>query len=147
MNQLVFEKLETVNAKSGNSGDKESYSVTDNEPTMGENIYRVALFKTGEDTPQYSDLIKLDFSQFADFMIFPNPATDYVDVDLETVRYRAVELTLTDATGKVLQQRKIESAPIAPVRMTLEGLAAGLYFIRVDSEGKREMVKKLIVVR
>ena len=146
-NQPVFEKLATANAQQGSPTDKNFYTVEDNQPNEGDNIYRVALYRNGALLPQYSEIIVLDFKHLYDFMLFPNPANDYVDIDLETVRYRAVDLTLVDATGKVIQQKKIASAPIEPVRLSLDNLPVGVYFIRIEAEDKREVVKKLVIGR
>ncbi len=146
-NEPVFEKLETVNAKQGVAGEKQVYSVVDNAPIHGDNFYRVALFRVGEELPQYSEVISLDFSYLHDYMLFPNPAEDYVDIDLEAARYRSVDIFLMDATGKILRQKKVESAPVGPVRLALDDLPVGEYFIRIETEGKREVVKKLMIVR
>jgi PKD repeat protein/glucose/arabinose dehydrogenase len=146
-NEPIFERVETLNAQTGSTGDKKYYSVEDNQPYDSENFYRVVLYRKGEELPQYSDIISLDFSFLYDFMLFPNPSNDYVDIDLEGVRYRSVVLTIFDASGKVLKEQKIESAPIAPVRINLEGIETGQYFLRIEAEGKREIVKKLTIVR
>jgi glucose/arabinose dehydrogenase len=145
--QGVFEKLAAFNAQSGTPNDKNFYTVEDTQPTEGDNIYRIALFRNGALLPQYSEIIVLDFSFLGDIMVFPNPSNEYVDIDLETVRYRSVDLQLLDASGKIVQQQKIASAPITPVRLSLDALPAGTYFIRIEAEGKREVVKKLIIAR
>jgi hypothetical protein len=143
----VFEKMDIVNAKQGSADSKNVYSVVDAEPTDGENIYRVALFRDGALLPQYSEILKVDFTQLSDFMLYPNPSNDYVDIDLESVRYRSVDISVLDAAGKIVRQQKIVSAPVAPVRMNLTDLEIGQYFIRIEAEGKREVVKKLMIVR
>ena len=89
----------------------------------------------------------MDFSYLHDYMIYPNPAEDYVDVDLDAARFRAVDLSIIDGLGKVLRQQKVKSAPIGPVRMNLEDLPTGLYFLRVEAEGLRDVVKKLVIAR
>ena len=145
--ELFFEKLETVNTQQGTGGTQQSYTVTDNSPTYGENYYRVALYRSGEPLPQYSEIILLDFSYLHDYMLFPNPSSDYVDVDLEADRYRAVDIKIMDAMGKIVKQQKIESAPIVPVRINTADMEIGQYFIRIEAEGKREVVKKLMIMR
>ena len=145
--QQIFEKLASLNAQQGNTGETKFYSVDDIEPTDGDNLYRVVLYRNGQDIPQYSEIIALDFSFLNDYMLFPNPANDYVDIDLDRVRYKYVEIDLMDASGKLVRQQKIESAPVAPFRLSLEGLPVGQYFIRIEAEGKREVVKQLMIVR
>lgn len=146
-NEPFFEKLETVNAKTSTATDQQSYTVSDEHIIYGENYYRVALYRAGETLPQYSEVIMLDFSHLHDYMLFPNPSDDYVDVDLEAARYRSVDIKIIDATGKVVKTQQIDSAPVGPVRISLTGLEIGQYFIRIEAEGKREVVKKLMIAR
>ena len=145
--ELVFEKMDIINVQQGSADSKNVYSVVDEEPTDDENIYRVVLFRDGAVLPQYSEILKVDFTQLSDFMLFPNPSNDYVDIDLESVRYRSVDISVLDAAGKIVRQQKIVSAPVAPLRMNLTDLEIGQYFIRIEAEGKREVVKKLMIVR
>jgi glucose/arabinose dehydrogenase len=146
-NGPTFEKVVLMNAQYGAAGSVESYKAYDNEPNIGENVYRIALFREGATLPQYSDLIALDFSHFNDFVIFPNPANDYIDVDLDEVRFKEVDITITDISGKVMKTQHIDSAPNAPVRMTLEGMGNGSYFMRIDAEGRRGVVKQFVIRR
>jgi PKD repeat protein len=142
-----FEILETVDAQTGTVDDKKFYTIEDNTPFDSVNIYRVALYRKGEQTPQYSDLISLDFSFLNDFIVFPNPSNDYVDIDLEAVRDKPVNITILDIEGKIVKQKKIESAPVEPLRINIEDIKVGAYFIQIKTEGKREVVKKLMIAR
>jgi hypothetical protein len=142
-----FEKLGLVNTKYSTTGNKNFYSITDNNPAEGENHYRIALYRDGETTPQYSEIITLDFSHLTDYALFPNPANDYVDIDLEAVKYREVDIQLTDLAGKSLQKHHIESVSTATFRINLEGLQTGHYFMSIKSDGRREVTKKLIIAK
>jgi hypothetical protein len=146
-NQPVFQKIGLFNAQYGAAGSIESYKAYDNEPSLGENLYRIALYREGVALPQYSDLIALDFSHFNDYVLFPNPANDYIDVDLDEVRFKEVDITITDVSGKVMKTQHIDSAPNAPVRMNLEGMGNGSYFMRIDAEGRRGVVKQFVIMR
>jgi glucose/arabinose dehydrogenase len=146
-NQNVFEKVAIVNAKYSNAGEQQSYSIEDLNVTDDINVYRVVLFRESSTIPQYSELISLDFSHLLDFMVFPNPSSDYVDIDLEAVRYREVELIIVNNIGVVMKKQMIEKAPTAPVRMDLNGLESGQYLIHIKAEGKREVVKKLTIMK
>jgi hypothetical protein len=80
-------------------------------------------------------------------MLFPNPASNYVDIDIESLRYREAEVSVVSYDGKVLIKEKVESVPATPIRIDLESVQNGQYFIRVESEGRRAMIKQLIIMR
>jgi hypothetical protein len=122
------------------------YSVADNDVNEDINIYRVVLYRENNAIPQASEPISLDFSFLANYSIYPNPSNEYVDIDLEGVRYREVELSIFNSVGIIVKQLKVEKAPIAPVRMQLDGLENGQYLIHIKAEGKREVVKKLTIM-
>ena len=140
-----FKTLEVVNAR-GNIFEKQYYSTTDNSPSTGENTYRVILVRNNE-APQYSSLMKLDFTKIAEYMVFPNPTTDYVDVELAAGSDKRVIILITDVSGKILIRRTVEEAGSDPERIELDDIESGQYFIHIKSEGKREVVRPLVVTK
>lgn len=143
----VFEKLDLINAQYSNDLQAiNHYIVTDNDPSEGDNVYRIILYRENETTPQYSELISINFSQLIDFTIFPNPASDYVDIDMENIRYRQTKIRILDISGRVVRQESIGIAPIVH-RMQLDGLQSGQYFIHIEADGRREVVKKMTIIR
>ena len=79
-------------------------------------------------------------------MVFPNPTTDYVDVELVESDKRVVIL-ISDVSGKILIRRSVEEAGSDPERIELDGIESGQYFIHIKSEGKREVVRPLVVTK
>lgn len=71
-------------------------------------------------------------------LIFPNPTTDYIYVVLNK-EYSDLEYTIHSATGKLVQQGKVEGE-VQSIRVSL--LPSGLYFISVGDE-----VQKFVVSR
>jgi hypothetical protein len=135
-----FETLENINAKSAATySDKNYYSYTDNQAVDGENIYRIGLVADNT-PPQYSNLISLNFKTVMDFSIFPNPTSDYVDVDLTTYENRPVTLTLIDASGHEMQRLSVEKAGKTQ-RIVLDDLTNGLYLVRIQTVGKRDVTR------
>ena len=84
----------------------------------------------------------LDFS----FDVFPNPASEYVDVKLSG----SVELSrvyLYDMTGKLIQYKRISNESLnitSTTRMNISGLQPGFYFIKLE-DINRELSKRLII--
>ncbi len=70
-----------------------------------------------------------------EFVIFPNPANTYVQVQSNNLIIESLELT--DITGKVLLQRSNTN------RMNISKLKKGIYFLTVKTE-RKTFTKKII---
>jgi glucose/arabinose dehydrogenase len=126
---------------------KQLYTFTDNQPKEGENIYRVLLYRDGVLTPQYSELIILDFSSLTNYMLYPNPANDYVDIEMESGLYRSADIEITNALGKAVISKHIDKVVNPVTRLQLDGLESGQYYVRIQVADKKEVVKKLTIMR
>jgi len=76
--------------------------------------------------------------------VAPNPAADWVDVQLRSAYRGLVELTLTDASGRTLRRQHVQKTT-DQLRQTLplQGLPTGLYFLRVG-QGAQKNVRKVL---
>ncbi len=74
--------------------------------------------------------------------VFPNPAHDKVYVAANNQRSDEVTITLTDVTGKMMMEHVVHSSN-GQLQETIDiaGLAPGLYFVTVKSEGGMYMGK------
>ena len=118
----------------------------DNAPSDGDNFYRIKLAFVNGDVA-YSAVEKVTNQKTIDFTIFPNPASEEAWIDLKAFEGLPVTLTISDATGKNKVSEKLPSATAAPHRVDVSTLPTGLYFITLQAQGKRGMMKKLQVVR
>ena len=154
----VFENLQTVNALySNNPTGVESYLAIDEKLVEGENIYRVALFSEllnnnqpskGQDFPivHYSNLVRLQVKTLDIYGVYPNPATEFVDIDLTTAEKKSVSISVFNSIGKIVFTERIDKA--APTkRLNVENFEAGQYFIHIQAEGKQGVVKKMSVAK
>jgi hypothetical protein len=141
-----FEKLALVNAQYSLTDDKNFYSIIDNNPIEGENYYRIALYREGDTTPQYSGLVTLDFSHLTNYHLYPNPANDIVTIELEAVQNSEVTILITDLSGKIIQQTRFEAAPKS-AQIAVNDISDGQYFIHIDAKNHRKVVKKLAIIR
>lgn len=73
-------------------------------------------------------------------MVFPNPTTDKVIVDMGKV-YKRAEIKIYDESGKLIKSTRIKNQK--KVQLDMNGLAAGSYILVIESEGKRAMVNLL----
>lgn len=82
-----------------------------------------------------------EISAAPDVMLYPNPARQMVSMDLSALSSDS-DLSLLGADGRLLQQLQLRG-PIA--QLSLEGLAAGIYWVKIRS-GQQQLVRKLVVV-
>jgi hypothetical protein len=141
-----FETLDPINAKvSADEGENNYYTYTDKTVSEGENKYRITLH--GDDTPpQYSNLFTVNFRPIQDVSIFPNPTSDYADIDLSSYENQAVDLCLMDAGGREVLFSKVEKAGKTE-RIDLEGLTTGQYILHIRTKGKRDVTRLLNITK
>jgi SdrD B-like domain/Secretion system C-terminal sorting domain len=137
-----FEKIALINSQ---NGDKLAYyTATDATPTEGDNSYRISL--TGTDgTKKVSNISTVKFSKTNDFRIFPNPAVDYIEVDLKQYEGKAVTLQVYDNFGKLVLTQSVEKASSTPVNINLNQTTNGQYLLRVTSEGRKPSMRKFFM--
>ncbi len=83
-----------------------------------------------------------DYNGLEELMVYPNPATDYLNVDFSLNQTEPVTMQLLDLTGKVLRQQT-ESGIIGTnqVRFGLDGVAKGLYLLEVSTPNGKSVRK------
>ncbi len=92
---------------------------------LGDNTY------IWEDVPGYSPAV---------VNLYPNPATQYVVLDLSTGEELRGMVSITDMLGKLCIQQKAEGTRF---QCNVSGLPKGMYFLTY-MEGKRMVVKKFL---
>jgi hypothetical protein len=133
-----FDKLETVNSKATETN--EVYTAYDNAVTEGDNTYRIALTLL-DGTVKTSALKTVNFKGLNDIRIFPNPADEFINVDLRKYEGKTVSLFIYNSVGLLVKKQTIEKVSAAPQQIDVQGFGAGSYLLRVQSEGKREVTR------
>jgi PA14 domain/Secretion system C-terminal sorting domain/Polysaccharide deacetylase len=141
--QGEFKSLSIVN--DNNQSSLRYFSFIDDKLTEGENYYRIQTIFADNTPPQYSEPLKINYLKPNNYNIFPNPAHDYVDIDLSETYGNTVSIRIFSIIGKELYQEKIESAQTAPHRINLYQFETGQYLMRIESKGKRPVTRKLVV--
>jgi glucose/arabinose dehydrogenase len=142
-----FDTLSYINAKPpvGNSL-KKDYTFMDNETIEGDNTYRIQLISYTT-SPQYSNLINLNFKSSAEGMLFPNPTADNINIDLRQFEGKPVNLYIYNTTGMLLKKVAIPKATAAPQKVDIQDLDNGSYFIRIRTDGKRDITRPFYIIR
>jgi hypothetical protein len=136
-----FESIQVVNAKTA-AADLKDYTFVDANPVEGDNFYRIKTVQMNGDV-SISDIKTLTFGKVQDVRIFPNPASDFIDVDLKVYEGKQVNIFMYNAMGKLINTTNVESATSAPQHIEIDNLTAGPYLIRIQVEGKRDVIKQV----
>ena len=65
--------------------------------------------------------------------VYPNPATDYINIDFNTKDNYDFLIQLSDANGKILLKENVQSESFSK-KINLNIYATGTYFLRLTSE-------------
>ncbi len=104
-----------------------TYQLTDSKPATGINYYRLKM-KTAGGNSQYSKVVSATIAK-SNFIVqaFPNPVEDVLTVRLTGTPGDNAIISIIDASGKHLQQIKMNSAVLS---LSLNGLTPGLYLLK-----------------
>lgn len=82
------------------------------------------------------------FEEKKDFNIYPNPATDYLNIEIDEQSSQGLSYSIFDIYGKVYKTEKLSTTSI-----NITNLNTGIYFIRISSPNQHFTTKKFVVVR
>ena len=74
----------------------------------------------------------------------PNPTTDQVTVGLEKVQGASFELMIVNQLGQVMFQEEFSENSDRQVTLSTVDFPTGVYFVWLNSEGRRSIPQKLI---
>ncbi len=108
-------------------------TITDNEGCMEIVTYSVS---------GTTNVDELDF--ITEFVMAPNPASEYVDLKVGVNQNQKVQMTILDMSGKSVLNRTFSANYTE--RISLNDLSAGIYLVELRSE-KQISLKKLFVTK
>jgi len=126
-----------VQAK-GNSQVVTNYSFTDEHPQAGVNMYRLRMIDL-DGSYGYTEVKSIRTGVVNNISFFPNPAREYVNVSLGAGSATGVTVSLINAAGQVLQEKRSTSGAGATISFPVGNYAPGVYILSVVSaDGARE---------
>jgi hypothetical protein len=78
------------------------------------------------------------------FYVYPNPASDFVMVELPEASIGKTEITLYDALGRTV--RDLQSSELTRFRIETKGLSKGMYYVGIRNENIRIFTSRLIIL-
>jgi hypothetical protein len=131
-------------AAKGNSSVVTNYSFTDEHPQAGMNAYRLRMIDL-DNSYGYTEIKVIRTSVVSKISFFPNPAREYVNVSLGAGSAGSVTVSLINAAGQVLQEKRSVSGAGVIVSFPVGNYAPGVYILSVVSaDGVRESRQLLI---
>ncbi len=103
-------------------------------------------YRLGSGQPVCTPTAAGEVSAAVGIKVWPNPASDGVTVSLGEAVHAPMVWSLHDQLGRVVR-RAVLSAGQQEVAVSVEGLAAGLYFWQLESEGRQLGNGKLIIAK
>jgi hypothetical protein len=124
--------------------DTHTFSHFDAQPTEGVNIYRIkAVYHDGQ--MGYSEHMSVTFGNIKQVRLFPNPATEYIDIQLPEMPKGTVILTLHNAFGNPLKTQTYEGSQ--SLHFDLGDMPNGVYQMHINQKGKRSRVEQIIILK
>jgi hypothetical protein len=144
-----FEDIATVAATA--DGSTAEYHYPDELPVNGDNpannswYYRLRIQDaTGQLTYSPIRVVKLD-GPSATVQVYPNPATDFINLVPDVVDVTDWQVDILSATGALVQRSVFMQSKVMTVNFP-NRLAAGTYFVRaVDLRGQRSIASSFLV--
>ena len=118
---------------------------TDEQPLFGELHYRVRLtLKDGTEIVSSPALVNFTPAQYA---LYPVPARDVCYLDLSAFAGKTVQVQLVDQYGKTVLTHRAVPTTGQTERIELHDTVNGMYFIMLQTEGRRLEAGRLVVLR
>ena len=135
----TWNDIARVNA-AGNSSTRINYRSYDNAPLNGTNYYRLKQFDN-DGRFEISAVKSISFKNLYDVSISPNPAKDFININLTKSDNEILNIQLTDLAGKVV---KSFTSTQAAIKISTGGIAKGLYFISIKNNSNN-FTQKIII--
>jgi hypothetical protein len=142
INGKTFQPVGTVEAANTSLG--KSYSFTDMKPVNGINYYRLSIIgRDGSRT--YSQVIALNHKNKEwDVSIFPNPSTNYINVQLIHAEKTNVVYAVVNSNGQVVLKGTKANFSGNVFSVDVQSLPKGSYYIKLTTTAEGETITPFI---
>jgi hypothetical protein len=141
---------------SGSSSMATDYSYTDAAPLPGQDYYRLELVDdAGNDT--YSTVKVVSQSSGSGITIFPNPASDHINISFGTSGVAGslgtnglqgpVSIRLMNVTGQILLQESVTNPVGETIMLPVAGYPVGSYLVQVLAAGEVKKSGIVLIIR
>jgi hypothetical protein len=140
----TWETIGKITAK-GNSTSATDYSFTDENPHAGVNNYRLESVDRDGRT-SLSDIKAVTLAAI-EARVFPNPASDFVNVNISSAAVGTQTVRLFNQGGQLLVEKKVDNGSGTIVSLPVTNYPQGNYVIIVTGADGSRQVSKLFISR
>ncbi len=116
-----------------------TYHFIDNNATGKKIYYRLKTIHNSGDI-DYSNIQLLQNNTAVEILVFPNPATDVLQLQLNS-GYDKVDVQIVNVSGQVVKQISNLSAANQTIKIPVNNLASGTYFLYLQSGGEKQVLQ------
>lgn len=138
---INIEKIATLDG-AGNSTHNIDYSFEDANALGQLAYYRLSQYDYDGHKESFG-WISINCGLKGDFNVFPNPSAGNFRITTTMELSGPAHYTVTDYSGKTVQEGSTELYPGNPLDLTLEGSSSGIYFLKIQS-GNESWAAKLV---
>lgn len=137
--------LATV-AAAGNSASPINYSYVDGHPANGTTEFRLVMVDR-DGKLAYSAVKAIRIGSIASVSVYPNPASDVVNVTLTGERSAGANIRVVNLSGQVLLEKNVTNAGGTTVALTVSAFPAGNYLIVIAGSDGTKQVNKILIAK
>ncbi len=142
-NGIDFKLFSELQSKGGHT--EKMYQGYDLSPALGDNFYRVMMVDL-DGSFTYSEIKLIHFTDLVDFVLFPNPANDFVKINLEeVVGSENVTIQVFNNLGIQMKVFELDKIYSRYYQLDIRSLKEGHYIIWLNVPGRRPTARQLVV--
>ncbi len=108
----------------------------DLNPYNGENIYRI-VYTNLDGTVFNSQVRIINFSKRNELILFPNPADEYINIDLENYINKSVSINIFNILGQKVQSLQIDKVSQNINKIDIQHLPESEYIMIIENSGMK----------
>lgn len=128
-NAMSWTPVTTVKG-SATTKNLQQYKITDEQPLAGINYYRLKQVDFDQ-TTTYSRIVSVDMDDFKIKNLWPNPATDILNISLDQ-SFQQADYEITDVNGRTVRKLQKLSGS-RPAKISVENLPIGHYILKIKT--------------
>ncbi|MBL0180900.1 MAG: FG-GAP repeat protein [Chitinophagaceae bacterium] len=134
---FTFYKIGTLPAK--NISGIQSYSFIDGNATGKKQFYRIKV-KGFSGQIDYSNIQQLQYNGTTEILVFPNPTTDVLRLELNGT-YDKINVQIINTAGLLVKQLYGVSASGRLITIPVQNLPAGHYWLRIEGGNAKQVLQ------
>ena len=131
---INFEVIGSIRG-AGNSTTSQRYDYLDQTPYNGLNYYRLSQTDFDGTKAYAGKIITVQVKKEREIVIYPNPVTAELHIDLGSSTSSNISYEVYDALGRIVRSNEVDTRNTTVFDLDVKDLETGLYLIKVTGDG------------